>query len=577
MSIRNNRLRWLVAAVGVYYAMLAFLLCPPETLWSGDAGLKLIQVESLLRSRFSTLALEYPGADLDPDGEHWPYPLPFAAERDGRYYSTFPPYFPALTAPFYWALGYHGLRVLPFLGGLAVLLASIPLSRRLGVGPWGQTAALVILALASPLAFYSATFWEHTLATALCMASLALVSRGLPVETAERPNGPHSGPYDQGPPVVGGSPDPSTSSGLDVVSAGLCAGAAFALRHEALVFIAAMLLGVLFVPLRATPRIRAAVLFVVGAAIPLVVVYGLNLYWFGHPLGLFAEHFVPDENVTDLAGRIGRQLGIAREMLLDRQNGLLLLFPVVALGLIPSLLPRRFGPVPRLLSIVGAVYVAAMLAVAPNAGGKQFGPRYLLLGIPPLLLAAASVVSWDDSDGREREAARGRRSPVWPWPRWIAVALLIVLGLFSIVRGFQGLGLFPGSMNKLGLISIVQGIEGAARLRVEKNQYDAPMLQLVADSPADVVLSSHPFFPQQAASLYFRKKFLLLGQRNLDVLLKIAEQGNMEILYVDHPALPPTQSFVLNRPGGGALRVEVGPSTEVAHYRLQTWKLNSTE
>ena len=94
MSPRTGRAVVVLAVASIYYAYLAFFVSPAECFWSGDAGVKFVQVESLLRQGLSTQELVYPGAELDPKGAAWPFPQPYGVARQDQFYSTFPPYFP---------------------------------------------------------------------------------------------------------------------------------------------------------------------------------------------------------------------------------------------------------------------------------------------------------------------------------------------------------------------------------------------------------------------------------------------------------------------------------------------------
>jgi hypothetical protein len=110
------------------------------------------------------------GQSIDPDFEHFPVPLggeePYARLRNGRVVSSYLSPFVWLTLPFAAALGFFGQGVLPAIaGGVTVWLTG-----RLG-GRW----AAGIVALATPLLFYSSVFWEHSLVTALATAAFVVL------------------------------------------------------------------------------------------------------------------------------------------------------------------------------------------------------------------------------------------------------------------------------------------------------------------------------------------------------------------------------------------------------------------
>ena len=86
------------------------------------------------------------------------------------------PIFTLLVWPFYTLFGLVGLYILPALAGgtiVGLTLTLLPASER-------RLSMWILVALGSPILIYSTIFWEHTLATALCLAAswLILVPRG---------------------------------------------------------------------------------------------------------------------------------------------------------------------------------------------------------------------------------------------------------------------------------------------------------------------------------------------------------------------------------------------------------------
>jgi hypothetical protein len=485
-------------------------------------------MESLQRQRFSTAALVYPGAELDPQGTAWPFPPPYGARIDGGYYSTFPPYFSLVTVPFYRALGFAGLRVLPFLGGVATLVAGWLLLRQLALSPVAELVGVVLLAFGSPIAFYAATFWEHAPALALCSFAVVLAgstfSDAADASSATRP----------------------TREATRWLLAGACCGAAFALRSEAAVFGLAVAWAMTWMRLRAGRGPLAIAWFLAGGAIPVGGVLGLNQWWFGHPLGLLREHFVPNP---------ASRFDIVWELLVDLDpsligsNGLFPLFPILLVGVVALFRLRRGSSLVGFHALVGTAFVVAMLFVAPNAGGKQFGPRYLLLAWPSLLAAAVAMAP----------AAKDFPSLSAHWRRCAWVVFLV-----------------------LAAVSVVRGLQGAGRLWDEKHAIEAPMLRVARETEATIIVSSHPYFAQQAASLYFEKKLfglpviessLLPDLSAAGFLFEAAERGVESVLYVDAYGVPHIRSFPLVSPEGTRLLVKVGEPTVVGHYRFQLWKL----
>lgn len=114
---------WVVAVLAVAalaYAAAGRYLSEPATFWSVDNAVRFVQLESLRRQGYRSLAAVYPAADLDPQHEFYPIAEGFSYRRDGRTYLSYPWLFPLVAAPLYGWLGHVGLLVVPALGALAV-------------------------------------------------------------------------------------------------------------------------------------------------------------------------------------------------------------------------------------------------------------------------------------------------------------------------------------------------------------------------------------------------------------------------------------------------------------------------
>jgi hypothetical protein len=502
----------------VYFAALALVLCPSYAFWSGDAGVKLVQIQGLIASGGESLALPYPGRRADPQLRHFPIETPYAVRRGNQRYSTFAPMFPAVTTPFYLVFGTAGLYVIPVFGGVACVWLSGRLAANLGLDRRAQAVAAAAVATASPLAFYSATFWEHTPALALLVGALVLLT--------------------------------GECSLCRSLAAGLCMGAAFALRLESAVFLVVAVLGVGLLKLGAHERHRVAAGLALGAAVPIALVCMLNWLWFEHPLGLIGEHFQRGAGGESHS----RVVIIARMMWSERaqgyQSALIPLFPACFVGLLALALPgsRKHSPdgaqrevaAARYVAAVSAVYLLAMLFVAPNPGGAQFGPRYLLPAIPGLLVAGVAA------------AARARRGQL---------LLCVVFGV-------------------LGAYSAARGLEGSYRLWHVKRQIEGPMVDLVRKQRSAAILIGHRFFAQQAASLYAsRPMYRLTGESaDAELLDRLRAAGVRWALFVSELApaqtparfLPSVRRTVRTAP----LDAAVPDQLEARHYHFERWDLS---
>lgn len=171
------RRRLLTGAVVLIYVVTSLCLSPGGT-WINDNGLKRIQVKSVVASGYTRYDLPWTGRDLDPDGRFAPVQPPFGYLVEGRLYAQYSPVFALLSTLPYRGFGDRGLLFWPMLGGvltlpavgrLAHLCAGSDAHRR----ERARVAAWVITALATPMWFYSATFWEMT--PAVCLTTWSML------------------------------------------------------------------------------------------------------------------------------------------------------------------------------------------------------------------------------------------------------------------------------------------------------------------------------------------------------------------------------------------------------------------
>ena len=150
----------------------AFHLATPNgVFFTGDATLKLLQTDALIASGGSRIALTDPSLDLDPRGFVSAFHEPSVFRLNGLTFAVFPPAYAYLNVPWRVWFGAGGLHVVPFIGGLAILMFTMRIARR-GLGEEYAWLAAAITAVATPVTFYSITPWEHTAATALILAGI---------------------------------------------------------------------------------------------------------------------------------------------------------------------------------------------------------------------------------------------------------------------------------------------------------------------------------------------------------------------------------------------------------------------
>lgn len=162
-----------LVVLGVY--VLALTQIPLDVFWHPDEGGKYLAVEAARFDGGISWKVPYPGSRLDPRRRFYPAnPIYPQVDRDGAVTFRWPPLFSIATRPFFDAFGIPGLYALPVVcGGLVALLAGLWARRFV---PQASVAAVLIVGLATPVAFYSLGFFEHTATTLLVgLATTALI------------------------------------------------------------------------------------------------------------------------------------------------------------------------------------------------------------------------------------------------------------------------------------------------------------------------------------------------------------------------------------------------------------------
>ena len=181
VSIRRlaaDPLVWTTCALLVLY-LLWIAARPQGVFWSLDEGGKLLYIQNTLKTGQPGSPLLYPGRYLDPELEFTP--LYYYSQVGDQIFSWWPIGFPLLSLPFYRWLGWMGLYVIPAVSGaLCALFAGLLVRRLEPAGTrWLAVGAALITGLATPVAFYSTTFWEHTPAVACLLGATLAVLYGI--------------------------------------------------------------------------------------------------------------------------------------------------------------------------------------------------------------------------------------------------------------------------------------------------------------------------------------------------------------------------------------------------------------
>lgn len=350
----------IVVAFGAILIVLAAGL-RPDAFFVGDPGIKLIAAKNAIARPDHPLNIPLPVIG----GESLPYVEPFFAVHGDHAHAVTTELFALLSAR---AIGWFGLRgayILPAAGFLGILAGcawlAVALDKRRN-----SAIVLIIAGVATPFLFYGLEFWEHTPAVALAAIGTAMFVSALRARKAPQ---------------------------AYAFAAGLTFGAAFLLRPEsALVFVAVL---VASQTLRPKPGM-ANVLVVLGSV---VVLAPLEIYTVGHFGRLMPAHLWANAGLLPTSWIAERGHVVAAWFLPYGWTGsgpthpqsFWIVAPLVLLACVPVPADKaRDGR--RFLWIVAGVVLVLVVLTAPNDGGGQWTPRYLLFVCVPLVVLAADAV-----------------------------------------------------------------------------------------------------------------------------------------------------------------------------------------
>lgn len=163
--------------VGVFFFIfyLGWIsLYPPEIFWSLDEGGKFIHLKNIIATGNLSTSIHYPGGILDPKLEF--VPLFFWSKINNEVYSWWAIGFPMVTIPFYRLFGWIGLYIMPAgFGAISSVLSGMIFRYLKPQYKWGSILVAVIVGIATPITFYSTTFWEHTVSSGLFLGGVLVI------------------------------------------------------------------------------------------------------------------------------------------------------------------------------------------------------------------------------------------------------------------------------------------------------------------------------------------------------------------------------------------------------------------
>jgi hypothetical protein len=509
------------------------------TAFSGDTGLRFLQVRELIANQWQTLAINYPGRIFDPDLLFVPYYNAYVVV-DNEIFLSITPFMPWLASWGYAAGSVPGMVLVPVLGGVLTAVAVYRLVR-LSRLPYTDSV-LWLTIFATPMFFYSIEFWDHSLVAAAAVWSTYFLARGLLHREKKW-----------------------------LLLAGIIVGIGLGQRPEMYMFALALGIGALLVSGRQWPSL---LLVVLGGLITAVPIWLWQYSHVGHPLGIpmainlsdygRAAHrivlhadrpwystisrmlfYIEARDALTFVASLSISVGAIFFLLLVRVKrwqrpalwravaaifligyllvivkvldsktamiGVLVTLPLSIITLLfveRSLSPQPARLVYELVFAVAFLFFGGMLLIWPAFGGLQWGARYLL----PFYPLAVYLAFYN------------YHHLVTAWPDWRGVELRRVMAAVVVVS----------------LLLQVAGFYMQSNRHQESGKYRDKF----AGVSTEVVVTNSLFLPAEAAALDEVIFLSVLSGEDLDLLIpRFWEQSVTEFAVVsfDEPLLVPEQ------------------------------------
>ncbi|WP_016951105.1 hypothetical protein [Anabaena sp. PCC 7108] len=467
---------FLIILSGVIFSLYLLSQIPDEIYFSGDAGLK-----ALLAKQLSSGKLHF---DLDLLAPQWvknlwdsglyPFEAPFSYKISNLYYITFPFTFPLVTAPFYAMFGFRGFYIIPLISTWIIWVIFYKLCQCFKLDYLIISIGLLTLIFASPLTMYSAMYWEHTLAVCLAFNGLVIIL----TKTEEN------------------------FSNKDAISSGILIGLSAWFRPEFLALVAILIMLVIVsykIKLDFITIIKnRQIIFIASLIATILCFFALNKIIYNHPLGAHAFQVV--ENFS-LPERLLKSVRFFNEL----KDSLLKYFPIIyfAIGILFISIFRinlRFQPVIMQILLISSLFLLIVPILIPSDGGKQWGPRFLLILIPLFNFIAISGLD-----------------KIWKIKqfgfRYISMGILAIL----FVLGFN--------------LNIIAGTEAVYQ---KSKQENLDVLDFLRQDSNKVVAVANQYVSQSFEAMFNQKIFFLTKEPdNVSKLgLALHEQGYQKFLYI---------------------------------------------
>lgn len=489
-TIRISRHPAGIVVIAALLLAAATWLLPPGAVWITDNGNKYIVMRNVLET--GSLAIESAEPEFFPRGG-----FHFLRYRDGIH-SFHAPWFALLSAPFYRIFGERGVVVLPLLSLLALLGVFQYLYR--------NRLLTLLLALATPLWFYSLLLWEMVPAALITLMGAALV-------------------------IFRAASGEDRFSGT-VFAGGAILGCGLWLREELYIAAAALTLAMLL-----CRRWRGALALFGGFVVAAAPLWLTNLLCFDHILGLHGRYYYLNNRpagfslLEELMGTIWNYYHHLLRFDVDVRGGALnLLGPLATAAAVAAGAARKphdwrvFKFAALMFSGLAGVICAGMLFTHPAPALATGMTAGLWSSVP---LFGGFLINWRpllcSRSPRVRLTARFVTICVLAAPplftrndiglTWGArhflmiMPFLLVLSWRGIVMAGFGRRRFVTVLTAVTAGALLIEIWGFTTLRTVTRENRAAE-EFIAGFPSQVVVSDIFFLPEQTPRLFFSRQWL---------------------------------------------------------------------
>ena len=422
-------LPFVVLGLAICFLIVLISTIKEDVFYSGDAGLKFLMVKQVARGGSATSINLYAPLWVKQIWSQGFYPFkePFVYGYPKSSTVSFPPAFQWLTSWLFKWFGFKGIYIIPILSIVTLWSWFILLMQKIKLRPLIISLSFIMFSFCSPLTIYGAFYWEHSLAVLLFFGAIAFVVT-------------------------------QKVSLSQAILFGLMAGTSVWFRPEMLL-LCLLFSTVIFFGSKKN-NVKSGFLIAMFTCITAFLIFNNCLY--DNILGAHSYQLSP-------SGSMGKYLGEKFIILLHLNARLMIYFPLIVLIFtLPLILKYHliyFSSLAKQLTVTAILFLLIAPFLLPNAGGKQWGPRYFLPVVPLAITIICLVI---------KDTVKVKR---WVW---ITIVCVMIYSLYlNVYRAYRDLHDDYAYRVKPGMDFLRKR---SAEVLVVQNQFIAQEFAVLAES-----------------------------------------------------------------------------------------------